>query len=82
MIKKMIELYSKESCSFCEKAKSLLNSKGIAFTEYKLGEHITREEFIERYPNIKMMPAVFIDGEYIGGHTNIDEWVENYRDEL
>ena len=82
MISPMIELYSKDSCKFCEMTKTLLTSKGIAFTEYKLGEHFTREEFVERYPYIRTMPAIFIDNEYVGGYTNIVEWVENYRDEL
>jgi len=63
-------------------AKSLLKSKGLAFSEYKLGQDITRDEFLERYPNIRTMPAIFIDGEYIGGYTNIVEWVDQYHDEL
>lgn len=78
----MIELYSKDACKFCEMAKSLLKSKGLAFSEYKLGQDITREEFLERYPNIRTMPAIFINSEYIGGYTNIVEWVDQYHDEI
>jgi len=78
----MIEVYSKDNCKFCDMAKTLLNSKGIAFTEFKLGEQITREEFLERYPHIRTMPAIFIDEEYIGGYQHIQEWVEQYYDKL
>ena len=82
MRSQMITVYSKDNCKFCEMTKTLLTSKGIDFTENKLGKEITREEFMEQFPNIRTMPAIFIDGEYIGGYTNIVEWVDQYHDEL
>lgn len=78
----MIVLYSKDNCKFCEMAKDLLKTKQFDFTEYRIGKDITREEFMEQFPNIRTAPAIFINGEYIGGWTNILEWVDQYNDEL
>ena len=40
-------LYTKDACSYCTNAKLLLNSKGISYTEYKIGEDFTRETLLE-----------------------------------
>ena len=39
-------LYTKDACSYCTNAKLLLNSKGISYTEYKIGEDFTRETLL------------------------------------
>lgn len=77
----MIVLYSKDNCKYCEMSKALLNNKNIEFTEHRIGKDITREEFMEQFPNVRTAPAIFIDGVYIGGYTNIVEWVDQ-NDEL
>ena len=40
----MLTVYSKANCTFCDQAKNLLQSKGIAFEERKLGDGWTKEE--------------------------------------
>ncbi len=70
-------LYTKEACSYCVNAKLLLTSKGISFTEYKLGEDFTRETLLEMFPEAKSFPVIVIDGFNIGGYVQLKERLES-----
>jgi glutaredoxin 3 len=67
----MIEIYSKPDCGFCKAAKDLLELNDIRYTEHTIGTHLTREEFIERFPQIKTVPAILVDSNYIGGYNEL-----------
>jgi glutaredoxin 3 len=69
----MIKIYSKDDCAYCVDAKSLLTQKELDYTEVMIGIDITREEFVKEHPNIRSVPAIFIDNEYIGGFKQLDE---------
>ncbi|WP_175424191.1 glutaredoxin domain-containing protein, partial [Haladaptatus sp. W1] len=63
-----VEMYIKENCSYCDKAKELLDGKGVEYETY----NVTRdeelfEEMVERADGRKTAPEVFIDDELIGG---------------
>ena len=66
-------LYSKDNCSYCTNAKLLLTSKGISFSELKLGEDFTRETLLEMFPEVKTFPVIVIDGFNIGGYVQLKE---------
>lgn len=63
-----VEIYTKSFCPYCVRAKALLASKGIAFTEVAvdLGGQ-PRQEMIERAGGRTTVPQVFIDGRHVGG---------------
>ena len=63
----MIELFTKDNCSYCETAKQLLRLHKKEFKEYKLNEDFTREVLLSKYPNSKTYPVVVVDGFNIGG---------------
>jgi glutaredoxin len=63
-----VVIYSKDKCSYCTKAKMLMTSKGIHYTELKLGEDFTRETLLEQFPEAKSFPIIVIDGFNIGGY--------------
>lgn len=72
-----IEIYSKEGCGYCVRAKDHFKNHGLPFTEYKLGEDVTREDIQARVPEgiiVRQIPQIFIDGEYIGGYMDMTEW--------
>ena len=66
-------LYTKDNCSYCTNAKLLLTSKGMSYTEYKLGEDFTRETLLEMFPSAKTFPVIVIDGFNIGGYVELKE---------
>lgn len=69
----MIEIYSKQNCPYCNKAKQLLRNTDTPFTEHKLDVDFTREILLERYPNATTYPVVVVDGFHIGGYTQLVE---------
>ena len=61
-----IEMYATSWCPYCERARSLLRAKGVAFDEINLEVHPgQREEMIKRSGR-RTVPQVFIGGEHIG----------------
>ncbi len=67
----MIDVYTKPNCSYCTKAKQLLNSKGMVFREIPIGESILVEELKERFPAARTAPVIVINGMFIGGYDQL-----------
>jgi glutaredoxin 3 len=64
-------VWSKYHCPYCDQAKALLNQKGIAFEERKIGDGWTKEELLEAIPTARTVPQIIMDGELIGGFTEL-----------
>ena len=58
-------------CGFCEQAKSMLAYYGVEYNNIVIGKDISRDDFLNKYPNIKTVPAIFFGKEYIGGHDEL-----------
>lgn len=71
-------VYSRDSCPYCVKVKTVLDSIGVITVEYKLNKDFTREQFINEFGEGSTFPQVAIDGEHIGGCT---ETVKFLRDQ-
>jgi glutaredoxin len=66
-------VWSKYHCPYCDQAKALLTSKGIEFEEKKIGDGYTKEELLEAVPNARTVPQIFLDGELVGGFTELKQ---------
>ena len=64
-------VWSKYHCPYCDQAKALLKQKGIEFEEKKIGDGYTREDLLEAVPTARTVPQIFLDGELIGGFTEL-----------
>lgn len=64
-------IWSKDNCTYCVQAKKLLEQKGIRFEERKIGDGYTKEDLLESVPNARTVPQIFLDGELIGGFTEL-----------
>ena len=64
-------VWSKDNCPYCVQAKALLNQKGIEFEERKIGDGWTKEQLLEAVPNARTVPQIFLDGELVGGFTEL-----------
>ena len=63
-----IEIYSKTSCSYCYRAKRLLDSKGLDYEEYVIDYGgPKRQEMIQRANGRTTVPQIFIAGRHVGG---------------
>jgi glutaredoxin len=66
-------IWSKDSCQYCVRAKSLLEMKGIEFEERKIGSGYTKEDLLEAVPTARTVPQIFLDGELVGGYDQLKE---------
>ena len=64
-------IWSKDNCPYCVQAKTLLSKKGIEFEERKIGQGYTKEDLLESVPNARSVPQIFLDGELVGGFTEL-----------
>jgi len=72
-----IEIYTKNFCPYCTRAKALLDKMGLSYTEYELTFDPPREaEMIERSGRFTV-PQIFVDNAPIGGSDELFELVEN-----
>jgi glutaredoxin 3 len=67
-MKMHVEIYTKFTCGFCARAKQLLDTKNVEYTEYDitLGGP-KRAEMEERVPGSKTVPQILINGTPLGG---------------
>ncbi|AMV70514.1 glutaredoxin 3 [Desulfuromonas carbonis] len=64
---KTVEIYTKDYCPYCHRAKELLQKKGVNFVEYDVTHDAAREEEMRRRSGRATVPEIFVDGELIGG---------------
>ncbi|MDR3503025.1 MAG: glutaredoxin [Legionella sp.] len=67
----LVEVYSRNGCGTCLKAKNWLLSNKVPYTEYLVGEDITVEETKEMFPGVNTLPIVKVDGVFVGGYTQL-----------
>ncbi len=67
-----VEIYTKWGCPYCVMAKSLLDSKGVRYSEYDitLGGP-KRAEMLERVPGASTVPQILIDDRPVGGSDEL-----------
>lgn len=73
-----IEIYSKEGCSYCVRAKTILEGRKIAFTEIPFSAEVTKETVQARVgPDkvIRTVPQIFLNGEHLGGYIELVDYL-------
>ncbi|MEL0238465.1 MAG: glutaredoxin, partial [Gammaproteobacteria bacterium] len=73
----MIEIYGKTFCPYCDKAKALCEREGFNYSYKELDKDFTREEFFNIFPTARTFPQIKIDGNDIGGYTELEAWWQN-----
>ncbi len=67
-----VEIYSKTFCSYCVRAKRLLETKRVPFAEYGIDMDAgKRQEMIQRANGRTTVPQIFIGGRHIGGCSEL-----------
>ena len=69
---KNVEIYTGPLCAFCDRAKALLNKKGVSFKEINLASDPNKmDEMIKKTNGMRAIPQIFIDGHHIGGNDKL-----------
>jgi glutaredoxin len=62
----MITVYSKNNCPFCDRAKALLENKGVEYTVVNIEEAPEARELLVDQ-GLRSVPQIFNDGELLAG---------------
>ena len=65
-------IYSKDNCPNCVKAMTILERHSPIVL--KLGSDVSRDEFFTKFPGVKTVPQIMIDGSHIGGYPDLEKW--------
>ena len=66
-----IEIYTKQWCPYCLKAKALLHSKAVEYDEIDVtSDELRQAEMVER-SGMRSVPQIFLDGESVGGYDDL-----------
>jgi glutaredoxin-like protein len=68
-----VAIFTREGCGFCARAKALLTELGYAYAEVPL-PHAIRSTVVGAIAGARTVPQIFINGEYIGGHEELERW--------
>jgi thioredoxin reductase (NADPH) len=67
-----IVMYTKTVCPYCDRAKALLKSKGVSWSEINLDNHPEqREKMVQMSEGRRTVPQVFVNGVGLGGSDDI-----------
>lgn len=62
-----IEIYTKNYCPYCHRAKELLKIKGVNFTEYDISHDPEKEAEMRQRSGRSTVPEIFINDQLVGG---------------
>ncbi|MDG1208379.1 MAG: glutaredoxin 3 [Paracoccaceae bacterium] len=65
---KPVEIYTTPICGFCRMAKSLLDKKGVSYTEIDVMMNPSKKSaMVSRANGGRSVPQIFIDDAHVGG---------------
>jgi len=67
-----VEIYTQMMCGYCDRAKSLLDSKGVKYEEVDVTfSPSARDTMVNRAEGRHTTPQIFIGGKGIGGSDDL-----------
>lgn len=67
-----VTIFTKFGCPYCYRAKALLDSKGVDYTEHDVtmgGK--ARDAMMQRAPMARTVPQIFIGDTHVGGSDDL-----------
>ena len=83
-----ITIYSKNNCTYCDKAKALIKGLGLQYEEKKMESFESVDAMLKDIgKKVMSMPQIKIDGKLVGGYNQlIEHFVEegkvNFKGEI
>jgi glutaredoxin 3 len=67
-----VQIYTKEHCPYCTRAKALLRKKGIAFEEIDVERDDEMRAWLVETTGQRTVPQIFVDGRSLGGFSDVE----------
>jgi len=74
---KTVEIYTKDWCSYCASATTLLESLSIPFTEIDVTSDPVREQEMRDRAHQRTVPQIFFGDQHIGGSDDLRAVVDS-----
>lgn len=71
MLSKSAIVWGQNRCKYCDLAIKHLENLGVNVTYYKIGVNVTENDFYSKFPGVRSVPQIEIDGKHIGGYTEL-----------
>ena len=68
-----VVIFSKTTCSFCDKAKEVFDALGVGYRTVELdrrGDCAQLQDYLNQMTGARTVPRVFVDGDCIGGGSD------------
>ena len=69
-------IFTKYRCSYCDRAKTLIEQKGYDYESINIEEDNNIEILLEKNKYARTMPQIFINDKLIGGYTDLVKYFE------
>ena len=69
-------IFTKYRCSFCDRAKNLIEQKGYEYESINIEEDNNIELLLKKNKHARTMPQIFINDKLIGGYTDLVKYFE------
>lgn len=70
----MAVIWSKTDCPQCDQAKRLMTQYDVTYEERSVDAGWSREQLMEAVPAARSVPQIFVDGRYLGGLQQLQEY--------
>jgi len=69
-------IFTKYRCSYCDRAKTLIEQKGFEYESINIEEDNNIEILLKKNKYARTMPQIFINDKLIGGYTDLVKYFE------
>jgi glutaredoxin 3 len=66
-----VTIYTSFYCTYCRRAKRLLDKKQVAYEEIRLDEDPEKREELVKDLNWRTVPMIFVNEQFIGGYDQL-----------
>ena len=67
----LVKIYTTKFCSYCIRARRLLNDKGIEYQDIRVDEDILQMPEMVRLSGRHTVPQIWIGERHVGGYTDL-----------
>ena len=68
---KPVTIYSTRVCPYCMRAKALLQSKHVTYTEFLVDTDPARRKEMDNKSRRRSVPQIFIGEQHVGGYDEL-----------
>ena len=72
-----VEVFSKDNCPYCVRAKALLASKDVSYEEIDVSRNSDMLVSMMQRSKQRTVPQIFINGQSIGGYDDLAKLNKN-----